>query len=195
MDRKKIKAEAKELIRGKWFLLFVLFLVVGALGSLTLGILTPVLMFGVYLIIQDLFNRQEIDINRMKEPFKDLNHAFSLVVVNILFSLLVLGGTLLFVVPGIIFSYRYKYANLLMMDDPRLAPVEALKKSRAMMKGHKLERFILDLSFIGHMLLTALTFGIHGIYFIPLQKVTDINYYNHLKAVQTVEHVEPEIID
>lgn len=195
MDRKKIKAEAKELIRDKWFFLFVLFLVIAALGSLTLGILTPVLVFGAYLIIQDLFNRQQIDINRMKEPLKDLNHAFNLVVVNILFSVIVLGGTILFVVPGIIFSYRYKYASFLMMDDPRLSPMDALKKSEAMMKGHKLNRFIFDLSFIGHLLLTAITFGIYGVYFIPLRNVANINYYTHLKDVQTVEHIEPEIID
>ena len=92
----------EEVIR-KWFMLFVLYLVVAAISSFTLGILTPVLLFGIYLIIQDLFKRQQLDINRMAEPLKNLNHSFNLVVVHLLYSLIVLGGTFLFVVPGIIF--------------------------------------------------------------------------------------------
>ncbi|MGB4126672.1 MAG: hypothetical protein WBK92_00670 [Bacilli bacterium] len=56
MVRKEIKQQAKDLIKnGKWFLLFVVLLIVSAVSSLTAGILMPVALFGLHLAIVGMF--------------------------------------------------------------------------------------------------------------------------------------------
>ena len=68
--------------------------------------------------------------------------------------LVILGGlftflwSLLLIIPGIVYSYGIYFANELMVDNPNLSPMEALKLSRRMVDGHRGELFRLDLSFI-----------------------------------------------
>ena len=55
---------------------------------------------------------------------------------------------------------------------------EALTRSREMMYGHKWNAFVLDLSFIGWNFLSALTFGILGIFYVaPYQYATNAELY------------------
>lgn len=54
----------------------------------------------------------------------------------ILYSLIVFGGTLLFIFPGIIWSLKYVYAPILAVDKG-LGPMEALKASAALTDGVK----------------------------------------------------------
>jgi uncharacterized membrane protein len=66
--------------------------------------------------------------------------------------------------------------------------LEAIDKSKEMMNGHKMELFVLNLSFIGWGLLCAITFGIAGIWVIPYMNATIANFYKSIKP--TVEVVE-----
>lgn len=81
---------------------------------------------------------------------------------------MILGGlftflwSLLLIIPGIVYSYGIYFANELMVDNPNLSPMEALKLSRRMVDGHRGELFRLDLSFILWWLLMACTAGIAG---------------------------------
>ena len=45
-------------------------------------------------------------------------------------------------------------------DNPELTATETITKSREMMNGNKWRAFLLDLSFIGWIILGAVTFGI-----------------------------------
>ena len=89
--------------------------------------------------------------------------------------------SLLFVIPGIIKAYSYRMAFLILADNPELSANEALKKSKEMMKGHKLDLFVLDLSFIWWFLLVAITFGVASIYVAPYIGATQANFYESLK--------------
>ncbi len=75
---------------------------------------------------------------------------------KLLSSLLVNLWSLLLVIPGIIASYRYAMAEYFLMQDPSLSPFEAIKRSKAYMRGNKMRMFTLELSFIGWSLLCAL---------------------------------------
>ena len=56
-----------------------------------------------------------------------------------------------------------------------------LKESAKIMKGHKFELFVLELSFLGWVILTVITFGIVGLYFVPYYNATLTNYYLSIK--------------
>ncbi len=74
---------------------------------------------------------------------------------------------LLFVIPGIIASYRYAMAPYLMAENPQLGINEAIEMSCYMMQGDKGKLFCLHLSFFGWAFLSALTLGIGYIFLCP----------------------------
>lgn len=78
-------------------------------------------------------------------------------VMNLVRSLLVGLQMILLIVPGVIAFYRYSMADYLLMQNPDMGPLEALRESRRRMLGHKMALFNLQISFIGWVLLeTAL---------------------------------------
>lgn len=90
--------------------------------------------------------------------------------------------TLLFIIPGIIKSYEYRLIPYLLAEDTELDSKEAFVKSRELMKGNKWRAFVLDLSFILWNFLSALTFGLVGIFYSnPYQYSTDAAFYQAVK--------------
>lgn len=137
-------------------------------------------------------------IRRSEPSFGNLLDGFAmlprLLVLTLLESLIVGLLSLLLVVPGIIASYRYRMALYLLIDHPEMSPVQCLRESGRMMKGHKMELFVLDMSFIGWTMLT----GIPGIgtvlqlWTIPYMELTFCLYYEWLRGSPAAyEDVEP----
>ena len=89
---------------------------------------------------------------------------------------------LLLIVPGIIKRYSYRMAPYILADRPELSGTEVLTLSRQMMNGHKWKTFVLDLSFLGWNILSALTFGLLGIFYVnPYRQCTNAELYRELK--------------
>jgi uncharacterized membrane protein len=63
---------------------------------------------------------------------------------------------------------------------------ECIAESKAMTNGHKMELFVLDLSFIGWYLLSCLTCGLALLYVVPLLNATHANVYETIKPVVAV---------
>ncbi len=66
---------------------------------------------------------------------------------------------LLLIIPGIIISYAYSMSFYLMNKVGHLKASQAMGRSINLMKGHKKELFLLDLSFVGDYLVGILTLG------------------------------------
>ena len=81
----------------------------------------------------------------------------------------------------------------ILLDKPELSANEAITDSRMMMKGHKWELFLLDLSFIGWILLSLLTLGILFIYVIPYMQAARAEFYRNLKGENEPKVDEPII--
>ncbi|XID91971.1 DUF975 family protein [Paenibacillaceae bacterium WGS1546] len=82
--------------------------------------------------------------------FSDFFKPFLLYLLLIVFVSL---WSLLFVIPGIIAAFRYSQAYYILIDNTGIGPLEAIRRSKAMMVGHKGRFFMLYLSFIGWALL------------------------------------------
>lgn len=87
--------------------------------------------------------------------------------------------SLLLYVPGIIAAYRYRQALFLLLDHPEMSALECITASKEMMRGHKGELFVLDLSFIGWILLEGIVPPL-AIWLMPYREITYANYYNAL---------------
>ena len=90
--------------------------------------------------------------------------------------------SLLFVIPGIVASYRYAMVPYLMADHPEMTVAQAFDRSKAMMNGHKGELFLLHLSFIGWLLLSAITLGLAGLVIAPYMQFAEGAFYRNLAA-------------
>lgn len=64
--------------------------------------------------------------------------------------------TLLFIIPGIVKAYEYRMIPYILSDKPELTWKEAFAESKRLMSGNKMKAFMLDLSFIGWMILSII---------------------------------------
>ena len=74
--------------------------------------------------------------------------------------------SLLLVIPGIIKSFSYAMTPFILSDCPNVKAKDALKLSMRIMNGHKGELFVFYLSYFGWGILTALTLGILGVFYV-----------------------------
>ena len=105
-------------------------------------------------------------------------------------ALFVFLWSCLFVVPGIIKAYSYSMSYYILADHPEYTWSEAHKASIEMMKGKKAKLFFLELSFIGWMVLSAITFGILELWVIPYISLAIANFYNENKPQEAAPVVE-----
>lgn len=119
--------------------------------------------------------------------FRDIFEAFGFWVKAILLTLvqgiLIMLGTLCFVIPGIILSFSYSQTTFVLIDDPDMGIFEILRTSREMMEGHKIEFFVFDLSYILWNMLTAVI-GVASVFVLPYMNVGRALYYEHLCGYQ-----------
>ena len=64
--------------------------------------------------------------------------------------------SMLFVIPGIVAAYRYRFATYNLYENPGISIMEALDMSKRQTMGYKGQIFALDLSYIGWTLLASL---------------------------------------
>lgn len=115
--------------------------------------------------------------------FDDIgNHALHSAILGLLISIYTFLWSLLFFIPGIIKSISYSMAYYIMIDNPSITATEAINRSRKMMYGHKMQYFVLQLSFIGWILLSSLTCGILLLWVMPYMRAASTNFYMAIKG-------------
>ncbi len=188
MNRQELKDRAKHTLHsdywhviGNYFLVSVIMAVIAWACNLIPvvgGIAYSILLGGPLMVGFAWFALQYARGNGGKPS--DLFCAFqtdygNVLVTMFLTNLFIALWSLLLVVPGIIKFYEYRMVAYLLAENPSLEWKKAQSMSREMMDGHKMDAFILDLSFIGWWILTSLTFGLAGIFYV-------IPYYNQTYA-------------
>ncbi|MFA9379783.1 MAG: DUF975 family protein [Acetanaerobacterium sp.] len=88
---------------------------------------------------------------------------------------------LLLIIPGIIKSYAYRMVPYILADNPNIGASRAIELSNQMTKDEKLEIFVLDLSFLGWILLGVLACGVGVLFVSPYIEATNAELYAMLK--------------
>ena len=96
------------------------------------------------------------------------------------FVYLAAGLNIVGLVLEIIAAYRYSMCFFILLDAPDKGAFQCLQESRNMTRGYKGKLFVLDLSFLGWMLLSAIPFVV--LYTLPYMQVTQANYYRVLSG-------------
>lgn len=153
----------------------------------------PILFSLVMTILYAGYDSFCMGIYRGKEmPFSSLLDGFGiigrLIWCELLMAIKVFLWSMLFVIPGIIAVYRYRFAVYNVFHDSSLTASQAIALSCRQTEGMKLDLFILDLSFVGWSLLTALTWGLLGIWTMPYMKLSDLGYYHEALSRMDAAH-------
>ena len=102
--------------------------------------------------------------------------------VTLLTMLFVVLWSLLLLIPGIVKGYSYALTFYIANDHPELSPNECINRSIDMMQGHKVDLFLLHLSFIGWIFLGLLSLGIGLLWVAPWMRMAQVGFYQQLKA-------------
>ncbi|MDQ0062538.1 DUF975 family protein [Paenibacillus harenae] len=88
---------------------------------------------------------------------------------------------LLLIIPGIVKSYAYSMVPFILADNPNIGYRRAVDLSKQMTRGHKFRIFVLDLSFLGWILLGLLVFFIGVLFVMPYINATKAELYLRLR--------------
>lgn len=202
MNRAELKSMAKSQIKGKIGILFLITLVIGLISGVAgfvLGLIPVVGSIAAAIIVTPAFSLSVVRIYMLvvrggqpevKDSFSGFDDFWAAFKVTFLVGLFTFLWSLLFVIPGIVKAYSYSMSLYILAENKGKAALECINESQAMTNGHKMDLFVLSLSFIGWILLGYVTLGIVYIWVVPYMQATFTNAYYSLKPVPQTVPVE-----
>lgn len=152
---------------------------ISVVGDLLSIVISGFLQFGTISYFLKVSRNEPVT---YKELFSKTNLFFVFIGLYFLVGIVTMLWTLLLIIPGIIAAIDYSLVYFIKLDNPNLGILEVMKKSKAMMKGHRNQYLGLILGFLAYLVLGAFTLGILYIWLIPLINVMLANFYNSLLA-------------
>ncbi len=178
----------------------------GLVGSQDLGILiwilgSMLLTFLVWFFLRNIFivisrrmylegllyphvaTRRFLFLLRVRRWAKAALTMFLKTLFQILWSLTIIGG--------FIKKYSYYLVPYIVAENPDISPLSAITLSRRMMKGHKWQCFVFELTYLGWAVLDFFTFGLVGTFYSNPYKVAAFTeYYAELRRIAKEEGIE-----
>lgn len=192
MDRIELKRLAREDLGNNifctdWLLAVVVVLVTMAISSAVSGIIPGVgsmlivgpMQVGVsYVFLTQARQKGGYDLGSLFYGFT--NDIGGNLILGLLVTIFTMLWSLLFVIPGIVKAYSYSMAYFIKIDHPEYDWRRCIDESQRMMDGHKMDLFILDLSFIGWMIVGCFCFGIGTLWVSAYMLAAHTQFYNQL---------------
>lgn len=155
-----------------------------------LSLVVQVLQVGVSLLFVRaallIHDGRKIDLSN---PSLLLEDFFGFLLATILVGLIVAGGMILLIVPGVIWGLKFGFAGFLVADK-KLDPIEALRASNYLTYGMKGHLFWFVLAMIGVNLLGAIALGIGLLVTVPTTIIAAAYVLRRLQ-VRAAERYEP----
>jgi uncharacterized membrane protein len=186
-ENKVLMQQARDALKGRWGpavgACLVYMLILGLIESIPkAGPLLSLLVSGPMIVGVSIFS---LAISRDRGPkfeqifygFKKFGASLGAYLLCLIFILL---WAILLIIPGIIAGISYSMTYFIIAEDDSIGPLEAIKKSKQIMYGHKWKYFYLALRFVGWGLLCILTLGIGFLWLGPYMSVSFAKFYDDL---------------
>lgn len=147
--------------------------------SIVLGIAGSAFSIGYAMYLLSFVRGTKLELRDIVDFMK--KHWVIAFLTSILVGLIVCGCTILLVIPGIIAAIGLTFYQEVCADNPEMRALDIIKRSWAITKDHKMDIFVLGLSFIGWCIVAAFTLGILYIWLYPYMVVTMTLAYEELK--------------
>lgn len=182
---KDYRVASKAKLSGNWgsavgaYIVFALLM--GIISSTGVGslILYGAMIIGYAALWVNLSRNGKIDFYDLFNGFK--NDFVNTLIFGLLYQIFIALWSMLFVIPGFVKIYSYSMAPYILADYPELSGNDAITASRKLMNGKKARLFGLDFSYIGWIILSALTFGILFLWVGPWMEAAHADFYESIK--------------
>ena len=146
-----------------------------------------------WVFISLMRGKNKIDVEDMFKGFRD-NLGRNLLL-GFLANLFIVLWSLLFIIPGIVKAYAYSMAYYIANEHPEYDWKACLDESQRLTRGHKLDLFVLDLSFIGWYIVGSLCLGIGVLWVAPYHTCAKINYFDAIMKLNGMGGNEETVND
>lgn len=207
IDRPQRKREAAELLRsaevspkGMTALYMSLLILLGLIstlgGSGFLGIFISILSALLGTVLVAGFTLYCMAVRRGERAeyltlFDGFSFVGKLILLDLLTTLFVFLWSLLFIIPGIVAAYRYRYAKFNLYENPGISVMEALDMSKRQTMGYKSQLLLLDLSYLGWGILSTLPAFVVSYLAISQVRFTAFSNYNAFYDAYTAAVANP----
>jgi uncharacterized membrane protein len=184
-----LTAQARVALKWQWTPAIIVLVIYVAVSSLLaiipiLGWVLALLTAGPLLVG---FNKFFLRLYRREETvFAQLFDGFSFfstsLIAWLLCAIFIFLWTILLIIPGIIAALSYSMTYFIIVDNPGIDGLEALRKSKEIMRGNKGKLFCLGCRFIGWFFLCLLTLGIGFLWLGPYWMTSKAAFYQDLLA-------------
>lgn len=172
-----------------WTVLLPLVSVAGLL-SLAALILGGTVELGYARFLLRQHDRKELQFSDLFSQFERFGTGFAQKFLRTLFIVL---WSLLFVIPGIVKGLGYAMTPFILEEHPEMTASQAIKASQQLMDGHKMDLFILGLTFIGWQILACLTMGIGFLFLNPYMNAAYAAFYRDISRKQEAGSYVPPV--
>ena len=144
-----------------------------------LGILYTIFIGNIIVVGKNGYFIKNHDENpELGEIFKGFKGNYlNVVKIMFLMDLKTLLWLLLFIIPGFVKAYEYSMIPYLLAENPNLSADEAFSLSKQMTTRQKMDLFVLDLSFLGWIILGLICCGIGILFVLPYPQATRAEVY------------------
>jgi uncharacterized membrane protein len=192
-ENRLLMAQAREILRGKWGLAvgtFFVFLSINGAAQVVpfVGVIISLVVSGPITLGWAAF-ALTLGRNgnaRLEMIFDGFRRFGTAVGAYLLAGLFVFLWSLLLIVPGIIAALAYSQVYYILADDNTIGAMDAIGKSKEMMKGNKWKFFCLGLRFLGWALLCILTLGIGFLWLSPYVAVSTAKFYDDIRETSSI---------
>lgn len=198
-ENKVLMSKARESLKGKWglgigtFVVFMLIMMAIQLipiaGWIISILITGAMSIGLAIFTLSLARKQDAKLSQIFDGFQKFGVGLGAYILTTIFILL---WMILLIIPGIIAAFSYSMTYYIIAENDSIGPLEAISKSKEMMRGNKWKYFCLGFRFLGWSLLCILTLGIGFLWLCPYMMVSFAQFYDDLKPI-AVESSEPTI--
>jgi uncharacterized membrane protein len=198
-ENKILMSQARESLKGKWGLaigttvvyLLIIFAInlIPVAGSIITFLVTGAFSIGFAIFGLSLSRKQDANFNLIFNGFSKFGVGLGAYLLQIIFILL---WMILLIIPGIIAALSYSLTFFIIAENDSIGPLEAISKSKEMMRGNKWKMFCMGFRFFGWALLCILTLGVGFLWLAPYMLVSFSKFYDDLKPI-AIESTEPEV--
>jgi uncharacterized membrane protein len=185
---RELMAQAREALKGRWglaiganLIYFVIIIAAQNIPKVGAGISIIVgapLIVGVSGFFLCLARKQDAQLVQIFDGIKKFWACLGTYLLAFIFILL---WSLLLIIPGIMAAYSYAMIYFILAENDSIGPLEAIAKSKEMMRGNRWKLFCLSLRFIGWSIVCILTLGIGFLWMFPYLYVSLARFYDDIQ--------------
>ncbi len=191
IENRELMAQTRTLLRGKWGIAvatFLVYLVISCLpgaipvvGWIAGFVIAGPLLVGLHVFSLAIVRGKKLKTAQLFDGFPFFANGLVAYILALVFTIL---WTLLLIVPGIIAAFSYSMTFFILADNMQLDGLEAIRRSKVMMDGHKWRLSCLLGRFTGWIILGILTLGIGFLWIGPYIMASMAKFYEDIRGAE-----------